>query len=76
MHVRGLFTETLVDERATDTTFVLGVSGEYALTSEARLYASVQNLTNHIHVVARHPAGVRPGLPRTVMVGLRVELGR
>lgn len=69
-------TGALVDARATDTTFVLGVSGEYALTSEARLYASVQNLTNHIHVVARHAAGVRPGLPRTVMVGLRVELGR
>ncbi len=69
-------TGALVEARATDTTFVLGVSGEYALTSEARLYASVQNLTNHIHVVARHPAGVRPGLPRTVMVGLRVELGR
>jgi Fe(3+) dicitrate transport protein len=66
----------LVGARATDTAVALGISGEYALTSDARLYASVQNLTNHIHVVARHPAGVRPGLPRTVMVGLKLEVGR
>lgn len=66
----------LVDTRATDAAFALGVSGEYALASGARLYASVQNLTNHVYVVSRHPAGVRPGLPRLVMVGLKVELGR
>ena len=66
----------LVDTRATDAAFALGISGEYALTGSARIYASVQNLTNHVHVVSRHPAGVRPGLPRLVMVGLRLELGR
>jgi len=66
----------LVDTRATDAAFALGLSGEYALTSSARVYASVQNLTNHVHVVSRHPAGVRPGLPRLVLVGLRLELGR
>ncbi len=65
----------LVAARATDTTFALGLSGEYALTAGARLYASVQNVTNHVHVVSRHPAGVRPGLARLVMVGLRLELG-
>jgi len=66
----------LSDGRTTDTTFAIGLSGEYALTAAARLYASVQNVTNHVHVVSRHPAGVRPGLPRLVMVGLRLDLGR
>ncbi len=65
-----------VDTRATDAAFAFGISGEYALTGTARIFASVQNLTNHVHVVSRHPAGVRPGLPRMVMVGLKGELGR
>lgn len=66
----------LVDARATDATFALGASAEYSLTSTARLFASVQNLTNNVYVVSRHPAGVRPGLPRLVMIGLNLELGR
>jgi outer membrane receptor for Fe3+-dicitrate len=40
------------------------------------VFASVQNLTNAAYVVSRHPAGVRPGAPRLLMVGLKVELGR
>ncbi len=69
-------TGALVDARSTDATFALGASAEYTLTPTARLFASVQNLTNNVYVVSRHPAGVRPGLPRLVMIGLNLELGR
>jgi len=65
-----------VDALATDVTLALGASAEYTLTPNARIFVSVQNLTNRASVVARHPAGVRPGMPRQVMVGLNVELGR
>lgn len=66
----------LVDLRSTDATFAVGASAEYTLTPNARLFASVQNLTNQVYVVSRHPAGVRPGAPRLLMLGLNVELGR
>lgn len=69
-------TGALTQTRSTDVTLAIGGSAEYVLTPNARLFASVQNATNHPYVVARHPSGVRPGAPRRVMVGLNVELGR
>ena len=69
-------TGALVDARANDSTFTVGASAEYLLTPDARLFASVQNLTNRAYVTSRHPAGVRPGLPRLLMIGLKVDLGR
>jgi Fe(3+) dicitrate transport protein len=65
-----------VPSRSTDAHLVLGLSGEYTLTQGARLFASVQNLADQTYIVARHPAGVRPGLPRLVTVGLRIDLRR
>jgi Fe(3+) dicitrate transport protein len=61
---------------STDSYAVLNVSGEYELTSGASLFASVQNLTDNVYIVGRHPAGVRPGLPRLVQAGLKIALGR
>jgi Fe(3+) dicitrate transport protein len=65
-----------VDSNSTDSYVVLSVSGEYALTDGASLFASVQNLTDNVYIVGRHPAGVRPGLPRLLQAGLRIALGR
>jgi len=61
---------------STDSYVVVNVSGEYAITSGASLFASVQNLTDNVHIVGRQPAGVRPGLPRLVQAGLKIALGR
>jgi Fe(3+) dicitrate transport protein len=61
---------------STDGYLVVNVSGEYEVTEAAHLFASVRNLADRRYVVARHPAGVRPGLPRYVQVGLRIGLGR
>jgi Fe(3+) dicitrate transport protein len=61
---------------STDSYFVVNVSGEYELTSGASLFASVQNVTDNSYIVGRHPAGVRPGLPRLVQAGLKIALGR
>lgn len=66
----------LVATGATDAYFVLNVSGEYALTAGASLFASVQNVADNRYIVGRHPAGVRPGLPRLVQAGLKIALGR
>jgi hypothetical protein len=36
----------------------------------------VQNVADNSYIVGRHPAGVRPGLPRLVQAGLKIALGR
>lgn len=64
-----------VPAQSTDSYAVLNLSGEYRLTDGAHLFASVQNLADSVHIVARHPAGVRPGIPRLVQAGVRIALG-
>lgn len=61
---------------STEAHFVLNLSGEYEIASGASLFAGVQNLADSAYIVARHPAGVRPGLPRSFQAGLRLGLKR
>ena len=64
---------------ATDGYLVFGLSGEYDLTTEKKgvsLFLSVSNLSNQAYITARRPAGARPGLPRTLMGGIKFRLGR
>lgn len=57
-----------------DPRFVLDASAEFAATSQFSVFGRVHNLTDATYVVARRPAGLRPGLPRTVAIGLRARL--
>ena len=59
----------------TDAYAVLNLSTEYELSQRASLFANVQNVTNNRYIVARRPAGVRPGLPRLFMAGIHFRLG-
>lgn len=60
--------------RSVDGFVVASLSGEWHLHRQGTLFAAVQNLTDTRYSVARRPAGLRPGLPRTVLAGFR--LGR
>jgi Fe(3+) dicitrate transport protein len=62
--------------QATDSYVVFNASVDYELTDTIRAFANVQNLTDSAYIVARRPSGVRPGLPRTVMAGVKLRLGR
>jgi Fe(3+) dicitrate transport protein len=55
----------------TDSFVVLAAGLDYELSTDVTAYAAVENLTDTHYVVARRPAGVRPGLPRTLQVGVR-----
>jgi Fe(3+) dicitrate transport protein len=57
------------DERIDDRV-LFDLSARYTIRERYRLFAQVQNLTDEAHVVARRPYGLRPGLPRTAVVGL------
>ena len=58
----------------TDARFVLDASAEWVFRTGLALFGRVHNLTDVTYVVARRPAGLRPGLPRTVAVGVRARL--
>ena len=59
------------DNKGTDARVVLDASAEYVLTSSTRMFVSMQNLTDKEYVAARRPAGVRPGLPRRLVAGIK-----
>jgi Fe(3+) dicitrate transport protein len=65
-----------VAAQSTERYLVFGLSGEYALVGGTSLFASVQNLTDATYIVSRHPSGVRPGLPRFFLAGLKFDVGR
>ncbi|MDX1420596.1 MAG: TonB-dependent receptor [Rubricoccaceae bacterium] len=57
-----------------DAHLMLDASGEWAVRPEVVLFGRVNNLLDETYLVARRPAGLRPGLPRTVAFGVRARL--
>lgn len=58
---------------STESAFVVDLAAGYKLTDKAELIARVENLTDEVWISSRRPAGVRPGPPRMVYLGMRVE---
>lgn len=56
-----------------DRFFVLDLSANYNIYRQAALFASVTNVTDAVYSVARRPYGLRPGMPRAFMVGIRAN---
>ncbi|HEX9710428.1 MAG TPA: TonB-dependent receptor, partial [Candidatus Thermoplasmatota archaeon] len=61
------------DGKGTDGFAVFSLSAEYVLPRGGTIYGSIQNLFDDAYVAARRPAGARPGLPRTLLVGYRLS---
>ena len=57
----------------TDSYFVIDASASYNLHKNIALFANATNLTDQVYVVARRPAGLRPGMPRAFNVGLKAN---
>ncbi len=62
---------TIPADQRIDDYVLLGLSGEYQVSGYGAVFAGVQNLTDQSYLAARRPAGARPGLPRSFMVGIR-----
>lgn len=67
-------TGTIPVAESTDARLIVDASGELSLSPNVRGFVSVQNVTDDVYVAARRPAGVRPGLPRRLYGGLKLEL--
>lgn len=63
----------LVEARATDAHFVVDLAAHYRLAQHVDIFASVRNLTDATYIVARRPSSVRPGLPRLMLIGFKVD---
>lgn len=60
-------------QESTDSQFVIDFSTNYNLHKNITVFGSLRNLTNQVYNVARRPAGVRPGMPRSFVVGLKAH---
>ncbi len=49
---------------------VFDLSTRYTVASRYKVHLQVRNLTDDAYVASRRPYGLRPGLPRTALVGL------
>lgn len=57
----------------TDSYFVIDASASYNLHKNITFFANATNLTDQVYVVARRPAGLRPGMPKAFNVGLKAN---
>lgn len=53
---------------------LLDLNAGYNFNPEQRVFVDITNLTNRTYIAARRPAGVRPGMPRTLWAGLSLSL--
>jgi Fe(3+) dicitrate transport protein len=58
----------------TDASLVFDVSGSFKVTKWLGVYLNVRNLTDQAYLASRRPFGARPGSPRTMMAGLKIDL--
>jgi Fe(3+) dicitrate transport protein len=58
---------------STDSQFVFDFSTNYSFHKNITLFGSLKNLTDQVYNVARRPAGLRPGMPRAFMIGLKAH---
>jgi Fe(3+) dicitrate transport protein len=65
---------TVLGRYSTDAQLVLDGVADYRLTTSVRLFFAVRNITDQVHIVARRPAGARPGIPRTMLIGLQTNI--
>lgn len=55
----------------TDSYFVIDASASYMLHKNVALFVNATNVSDQVYVVARRPAGLRPGMPRAFNVGVK-----
>lgn len=60
------------NERIEDR-FVVDLAGDYAFMDRYKITARLRNLTDETYLVSRRPYGARPGLDRTLLIGVSAK---
>lgn len=55
----------------TDSALVLSAAADYAIPTWGKLYVTVENVLDEVHISSRRPFGARPGVPRLIVVGYK-----
>lgn len=66
-------TGTIPADQRTDAYFILDSSISYSVHKNIKLFGSVTNVNDSEYMVSRRPAGLRPGMPRSFMAGLKAD---
>ena len=61
------------DGQRIDSRTLFDLRAEFDLGERTTLFASAQNLLDDTYNVAFRPAGARPGAPRTLLAGVRID---
>ncbi|MCF6222504.1 MAG: TonB-dependent receptor [Flavobacteriaceae bacterium] len=64
---------TIPSDEIINSNFIIDASANYILNKNISLFTTATNLTDEIYLVARRPAGLRPGMPRAFNFGLKVN---
>lgn len=56
-----------------DSYILIDFSVGYQLNSNANLFVDIRNITDKTYLVSRRPAGLRPGLPRMFLGGIKLN---
>jgi len=62
--------EEIPEDERIEGHVVFDLSGSYTVASRYKVRLQIRNLTDEVYVASRRPYGLRPGLPRTALVGL------
>lgn len=66
-------TGSVPNNQKTDSYIVLDANITYKIYKETALFASVTNMLDNEYIVARRPAGLRPGMPRMFLAGIKAR---
>jgi Fe(3+) dicitrate transport protein len=54
-----------------DANYVIDLAGNYRINRSLTAFANISNITDQVYEVARRPAGLRPGMPRSFVAGIK-----
>ncbi len=66
--------ENITTEESTDAYFLVDASSSYQISESINVFMNLRNVLNETYIVSDRPHGIRPGLPRTFMGGIKVNL--
>ena len=63
-----------LESESTDAHLTIDMAASYRLGERLQLVGRILNLSDVAYIAARRPAGIRPGLPRQVTIGIKTTL--